>query len=314
MKNIYFTNIITNKSVTIHDCSNIKTVNEYITIVQNKRLSAIQLDMITDEVIELVHFQTHVVFGSKFNRKLILNRDLEFLIFGMKYNTHIVLTKKLMFVTFGYYFEQHLLLPKNIIQIFLEDNSKQCILLPKYTMYLNIACLRISHSLPKKIKCLTASTDIYERVNVHSLSISKNIVKLALRCSHNLPMQLPKHLKHLRILGRMNINNLVLTPNIVSLTLFHPKYDSTIDNLAVLTNIDFGIEKHTNYYLYDNLPNGVRIVKHDCFNKKLLNNLPNTVTSLINTRCYSRTVHENLLLSENARINLYYHRMIYQTD
>lgn len=67
LTHVHFTNIYTNTTVTIHDYSNITTVNEYLNTVQTQRLSAIQLGSITDDIIELVHFQTHIIFGSSFN-------------------------------------------------------------------------------------------------------------------------------------------------------------------------------------------------------------------------------------------------------
>lgn len=310
---IYFTNIFTNKTVTIHDHSDITTANEYTDIVQTQRLSAIQIGAITDDVIELVHFQTHIIFGYSFNQRPILNRDLEFVMFRTHFNTAVILTKKLMFVTFSYEFNQYLTLSKNIIQLALGELFRQCIVLPKNIMYLRITSPLIKNNLTKKIKYLS----VYINEGVHAkLLMSKNLVKLYLGHLYEQPVQLPKYLKHFQMWSIKYHDKLILSPNIVSLALGDNPWTQHIvtDNLSFLTNIYFSLDKRSkNWHGCDNLPNGIRVIKHDGFNKKR-SDLPNTVIDIINTRCYSRKIYNEQQLSYGARTSFLYHKIIYHTE
>lgn len=200
---------------------------------------------------------THATFGYEFKQSLTLSKNLTHLMLNDKYNVEIFLTKKMRYLDIGDRFDKPIFFNKLMKQVAIGQRYDQKLKLNKNITHLTLNCDSYAHPvfLTKKMFRMMF-TESY--ICSEQLILPKTLTHLQLGFGYNKPIILTIH-----------INTLILN------TQYNEKiyFEKPIGYLEMVT---------WNNFINDNLPNNITLLKIRRYvsSKRFLDNIPNGVKEI----------------------------------
>lgn len=102
-------------------------------------------------------------FGNDYNKPIVPNISLEKLVLGIGFNQPIVLNSKMKWISFGCDVNKPVKLNRDLIFLSFESSCNQQVILPKKLIRLQLNNTNTDSFIPKFVKYLTLSRDIYSK-------------------------------------------------------------------------------------------------------------------------------------------------------
>lgn len=221
---------------------------------------------------------TSVRLSYEFNQQIILSPNTICVYFGESFNHPFETTRKLKFIYIGCNFDKYVHLPKYLEHLEIDFDHNQPCVLNKYINELIASTIDFVHfpKLPKKLIKMAVETNFD---GSYDLKFSKNITWLSMIFgTWNTPIILPKNIKLLTVSGTLS-RTLILTSRMRKLSFEDCIFREPIyfEKSYELLDIHIQLKYGSNYFYYDDLPNGTKRMMMGLY---YVNNLPNDIKTI----------------------------------